>query len=158
MAHRGHTGKTLLLAGVAALCLLLPARMEAQTPVSLSNGFSTATSNTNANMAVGATWGGGQTPTNGNNAFIVFTNTHSGVSLTLTDAASNVFVADSLTVTNMSQGSLSVTFSGAAYFTSGVAQVNFDGGGRQCYQHETDVLEQRDVRRHELHWQYERQQ
>ena len=129
MAHRGHIGKTLLLAGVAALCLLLPIRLQAQTAVNLSNGFSTATSSMTTNMALGATWSGGQTPTNQNNAFIVFTNTHSGVSLTLTNAASNVFVADSLTVTNMSKGSLSVTFSGAAFFTSGVAQVNFDGGG-----------------------------
>ncbi|MGA2605518.1 MAG: hypothetical protein ABSG14_14970, partial [Verrucomicrobiia bacterium] len=117
------------MAGVAALCLLLPAHMEAQTPVSLSNGFSTATSNMTTNMALGATWSGGQTPTNQNNVFIVFTNTTSNVSLTLTNAASNVFVADSLWVTNMSRGNLAVTFSGAAFFTSGVEQVNFDGAG-----------------------------
>ena len=129
MAHRGHIGKTLLLAEVAALCLLLPARMEAQTPVSLSNGFSTAASSMTTNMALGATWGGGQTPTNQNNAFIVFTNKNLGVNLTLTNAASNVFVADSLTITNMSRGNLAVTFSGAAFLTSGVAQVNFNGAG-----------------------------
>ena len=129
MAHRGHIGKTLLVAELAALCLLLPAPMEAQTAVSLSNGFSTAASSMTTNMALGATWGGGQTPTNGNNAFIVFTNKNSGVNLTLTNAASNVFVADSLTITNMSRGNLAVTFSGAAFLTSGVAQVNFNGAG-----------------------------
>lgn len=102
-------------------------------------------------------------PTNGNNVFIVFTgNNSSGNTATFTNAPSNVFVADSLSITNMSTGlsggTLSVTFSGMAYFTSGVAQVNFAGGGRQCHQHETDVLEQRDVWCDEFHWQHRRQQ
>ncbi len=130
MSHRGHIGKLVLRTGIALLGLLLPIWLQAQTAVHLSNTAGTGTFNLSSN----STWSPTGVPTNGNNVFIVFTgNNSSGNTATFTNAPSNVFVADSLSITNMSTGlsggTLSVTFSGMAYFTSGVAQVNFAGGG-----------------------------
>ncbi|MGD1017975.1 MAG: autotransporter-associated beta strand repeat-containing protein [Verrucomicrobiia bacterium] len=130
MSHRGHIGKVVLRTGIALLGLLLPVWLQAQTSVHLSNTAGTGT----FNLSSISTWNPAGVPTNGNNVFIVFTgNNFSGNTATFTNAPSNVFVADSLTITNASTGfnggTLSVTFSGMAYFTSGVAQVNFAGGG-----------------------------
>jgi len=132
MGHRGHIGKLGVGLITAALCLSLASRLEASTPISLSNGVANANVSMTTNMASGSTWNGGQVPTNGNDVFIVFGSLNNHVSLFLTNAASNVFVADSLTITNMAalgNGNLSVVFSGPAFFTSGVARVNFNGAG-----------------------------
>ena len=130
MGLRGHIGKILQSVAMAALCLLLTARLQAAISVQLSNSAGTGT----FDLSTPSTWTA--TPTNGDNVFLVLTSGGNGSgknSATYTNAASNVFVADSLSITNMAGGNkndslLSVTFSGSAFFTSGVAQVNFAGG------------------------------
>src|SRR5580704_10010818 len=98
MAHRGHIGKTLWL-GMAMLCLLLPVCLQAQTAVHLSNSGNTGT----FNLSSSSTWTPTGIPTNGDNVFLTFTGSgFNGNSVAFTNAPSNVFVADSLTITNLS--------------------------------------------------------
>jgi fibronectin-binding autotransporter adhesin len=129
--------------GIAVIGLLLPISLQAAaTNLVLSNSAALGTFNLSAPTATSiwsntTTGVAGAVPTNGDNAFIVFTGSvpipQGGSQAVFTNAPSNVFVADSLTVSNMagsdSGGTLTITFSGPVYFTSGVAQVNFDPGG-----------------------------
>lgn len=116
---------------MVALCVAGFVNQATASPVTLASPSTSGT----YNLSAGATWSGSQVPTNGNDVFIVFTANANGANKNFgyfTNAPSNVFVADSLSVTNSvggnQSGTLTVSFSGTAFFTSGVAQVNFGGG------------------------------
>src|SRR5579859_1204722 len=129
MGYRGYIGKFLLALGAVGLSLGAACSALGASKSLANPGDS---SNPTLNLSSGATWSPNTVPTNGDNVYIVFTSNGNKATMTLTNAPSNVFVADSLTLTNMQGkggGTLTVAFSGAAYFTSGVAQVNFNGAG-----------------------------
>lgn len=84
------------------------------------------------NLALPASWSGGALPTNGDDAFLVWTAGTNNRSQTLTNSPGNIFVADSLSITNSGgsggQGSDAiVTFRGEVFLTNGPGRLAFAG-------------------------------
>src|SRR5438105_3081994 len=89
----------------------------------------TFSSNGTFDLNDSANWTGGA-PANGNSLFMVGTSSQNSRTQTITNAPSTTFFADSLSLTNASTANndnVSVIFSGTAFFTNGVGQINFGG-------------------------------
>jgi len=77
-----------------------------------------------------ANWNGG-VPANGSNVFMIFTPGGTSDNQVITNAASDNFIADSLTLTNNGTGlgnSITLRVSGRTFLTNGIGQLNIVGG------------------------------
>lgn len=89
------------------------------------------TGNTTRNLNDSAHWSGGL-PTNGDDAFLIWNRGTGGPNghQVVTNATTDVFVADSLSITNAStsdKGSITVNVSGQTFLTNGLGALRFAG-------------------------------
>jgi autotransporter-associated beta strand protein len=90
------------------------------------------TANITTNLSLAGSWSGSAVPSNGDDAYLVWTAGSNNRTQTLTNGPANTFIADSLSITNSGgSGGLGsdamVTFSSRAFFTNGVGRLTFAG-------------------------------
>src|SRR6266850_4175892 len=125
MRVQGYIGKLVICVGAILASVFSAVTVFAGSVTWNQQSINNGTFNINS----AANWTGGF-PANGSNVFIVWTGGGNNNQQTLTNAASDVFIADSLSITNAAGGnnrSATITFSGVAFFTNGVGQLNFGG-------------------------------
>ncbi len=88
----------------------------------------TASGNATDNLSLAGNWSGGL-PGNGDAAFMVWSRPSAGGPTTkiVTNAASDVFIADSLSLTNTGKDNVFVYVKGQTFLTNGVGRLNFTG-------------------------------
>lgn len=127
MPTRGRLAKSLV-------CLAAACALAAPTGQAAIKNWAAAniSADVTTNMALGASWTPTGVPGNGDDAFLVWSAGGNNRTQTLTNSPANVFIADSLSITNHggsggNGSSAVVTFSGAAFFTNGVGRIIFGG-------------------------------
>jgi hypothetical protein len=87
-----------------------------------------ASGNATDNLSLAGNWSAGL-PGNGDAAFMVWSRPSAGGPTTkiVTNAASDVFVADSLSLTNTGKDNVFIYVKGQTFLTNGVARLNFTG-------------------------------
>lgn len=113
---------------LTALCLGAATSMATVSNWSTNNTTAGAATN-DLNLAAG--WSNGFSPAAGNgfDVFMVWSRPSGGAATTkiLTNATTDIFVADSLTLTNTGKDNVFVTFNGPTYLTNGTGHLNMAG-------------------------------
>jgi fibronectin-binding autotransporter adhesin len=128
MAHRGHIGKAFVATAMAVASLLLSATRTWASAVTWNKGGDNSTYTTN--LMSPANWNGGF-PGNGSNVFMVWNRGNAGGAntITVTNAGSDKFFADSLSISNVSvqKSTVILNLFGQTFLTNNAGSLLFAG-------------------------------
>lgn len=123
MRNWGHAGKTWIRVGTLTACLFAANQVRAAVKSWANSGNGSST----LNFSASANWTGGL-PGNGDDAFMVWNGGSPNHTKIITNAATDVFIANSLSITNVStRATVNILLRGQVFLTNGPGALIFAG-------------------------------